>query len=610
MNTMLRKLLFAFLTLFVAEAVAEAVDAQKQAVETAAAVTAAPVPEVTGSLRYRIEGVSKESRENIRAYLGESPKDEASVNRFLSTAVGRTGEALEALGFYEPEIELEVDRSDTPWIASISVEPGDPLRYTAVSVQILGEGQGDSSFADIINSRSPKVGDPLHHGRYEALKQELLQLARRRGYFDAAVVEGRVELDVGQKRATLSLIFDTQGRYRFGTIAADETVIDRELLERLLPFTPGSPYEQKSLLDLRQRLLRLGYFGSVTVLPDLAHRSFPEVPINVAITAAAGHSYEVGVGFSTDTRQRLSLTWQSPRLNRWGHSQESVLRWSPVNPQARVTYSIPLDDPANDVLQLIGKLEDNEFGDLESRQQEFRVRRERTKAGTVRSLQVRALDERWGVFSDDFDASFLLAGASVSSRYRRGNAVDPNRGVSQFYSLEGGSAELGSDEDLLRLYGSVTGLRTLGERWRVVGRIEAGALWTSSDEADDLPPSLAFFAGGDNSIRGFAYQSLGREVGGGNLTQDRSKDDRLVVGGTRLLTGSLELQRYINERWRAAVFIDAGDAFDSGDFNNNVGVGIGVHYLSPVGALRFELANPVSESGGSWRVHVNIGAEF
>jgi translocation and assembly module TamA len=407
----------------------------------------------------------------------------------------------------------------------------------------------------------------------------------------------------------LSLVFDAGRRYRFGSITVDDSIIDRELLDRLLPFESGAPYEQKLLLDLRQRLLRLGYFGSVTVIPQLPERVYPDVPIRVALTPASSHSYELGVGFSTDTKQRLSLTWQSPRLNRWGHSQETAVRWSPVNPQARVTYSIPLDDPANDVLQLIGRLEDNEFGGLESQQREFRVSRERTKGPKVRGVQLRALDEQWGVFNDDFDAKFLLAGASVSSRYRRGNAVDPNRGVSQFYSIEGASADLGSDEDLVRLYGTVTGLRALGERWRVVGRVEAGMLWSSSDKAQELPPSLAFFAGGDNSIRGFAYQSVGREVNAVGFSNVKPESS-LVVGGTRLLTGSLELQRYINEQWRAAVFVDAGDAFDSGDFDSNVGLGIGIHYLSPVGALRFEIANPVSRSGGSWRVHVNIGAEF
>lgn len=560
-------------------------------------------------LRYRIEGVSKEARDNIRAYLGEAPKENAAAEQFINTAPKLVAQALEALGFYDPLVELQVDRRKSPWAADITVQPGEPLEYTAVSVSIVGDGLEDPSLTALMDAQTPKVGDRVHHGRYEALKRELLQLARRRGYFDAEFSESRVAVDVGKKQATLSLVFAAGRRYRFGAISLDESILDRDLLNRLLPFEAGAPYEQKMLLELRQRLLRLGYFGSVTVLPQLPDRAYPDVPIQVVLSSASRHSYELGVGFSTDTRQRLSLTWQSPRLNRWGHSQETALRWSPVNPQARVTYSIPLDDPANDVLQFIARLENNEFGDLESEQRELRVRRERTKAGTVRSLQLRGLDEQWGVFSDDFDASFVLAGASVSSRYRRGNAVDPSRGVSQFYSVEGASVGLGSDEDLLRLYGAVTGLRTLGERWRAVGRVEAGALWTSSDKPQELPPSLAFFAGGDSSIRGFAYQSVGREVTAQGFSNTELKDS-LVVGGTRLLTGSLELQRYINERWRAAVFVDAGDAFDNGDFDLRVGVGIGIHYLSPVGALRFEVANPVSESGGSWRVHVNIGAEF
>ncbi|WOJ94320.1 BamA/TamA family outer membrane protein [Congregibacter variabilis] len=560
-------------------------------------------------LRYGIEGVGKEARENIRAYLGESPKENATAEQFINTAPRLTAEALEALGFYDPVIELQVDRTKRPWAATINVQPGEPLTYTAVSVRILGEGQEDQSLTALMDAQTPKLGDRVHHGRYEVLKQELLQLARRRGYFDADFPESRVAVDVGKRQAALSLVFDAGRRYRFGAVSIDESILDRDLLNRLLPFEPGAPYEQKLLLELRQRLLRLGYFGSVTVLPQLPERVYPDVPIRVALSTASRHSYELGVGFSTDTRQRLSLTWQSPRLNRWGHSQETALRWSPINPQARVTYSIPLDDPANDVLQLIGRLENNEFGDLESEQRELRVRRERTKAGIVRSLQFRGLNEQWGVFSDDFDASFVLAGASVSSRYRRGNAVDPSRGVSQFYSVEGASADLGSDEDLLRFYGTVTALRTLGERWRVVGRVEAGALWTSSDKPSELPPSLAFFAGGDSSIRGFAYQSVGREATAEGFSSAQPNES-LIVGGTRLLTGSLELQRYVTEKWRAAVFVDAGDAFDSGDFDARVGLGIGIHYLSPVGALRFEIANPVSESGGSWRVHVNIGAEF
>jgi translocation and assembly module TamA len=560
-------------------------------------------------LRYLIEGAGKESRENIRAYLGDSLKDSIAAERFLVTAPTRTAQALQALGFYDHEVSLKVDRSRDPWVATISVREGEPLRYAAVTVQLTGEGEGDPLLQNLLNSRAPKVGDVLHHGRYESMKSELQQLATRRGYFDARLEQNRIAIDVAAGEARLILSFDSGPRYGFGTVAVDESLLAPELLSHLLPFQTGDGYEQRLLLELRQRLMRLGYFAGVTVQPDVAARSAQQVPIQVKLISAPRHSYALGLGYSTDTEERVSIAWRSPRLNRYGHSQESVLRWSPVNPQARVTYSIPLDDPANDILQFIARLEDNEFGDLNSTQRELRLRRELTSGASLRGLQLRSLDESWGVFSEDFNARFRLAGGSFSTQSRRGNAVDPSRGLRQFYSVELASSDLGSDSDIARFYGSFTGLHSLGERWRLVARGEAGYLWSSTDSPLALPPSLAFFAGGDNSIRGFAYQSLGRKVTAGDLGRS-PRQGSLVVGGTRLLTGSLEIQRYFREHWRGALFVDAGDAFDNGDFETNVGVGFGVHYLSPVGALRFELANPVSDSDGSWRVHINIGAEF
>ncbi|MEL7047040.1 MAG: BamA/TamA family outer membrane protein, partial [Pseudomonadota bacterium] len=101
----------------------------------------------------------------------------------------------------------------------------------------------------------------------------------------------------------------------------------------------------------------------------------------------------------------------------------------------------------------------------------------------------------------------------------------------------------------------------------------------------------------------------GRELAASAILDTR-RADRLVVGGTRLLTSSVELQRYLTPEWRVAAFVDAGDAFVESDFELNIGVGFGIHYLSPVGALRLEVADPVTSDDRDWRVHINIGAEF
>ena len=116
-----------------------------------------------------------------------------------------------------------------------------------------------------------------------------------------------------------------------------------------------------------------------------------------------------------------------------------------------------------------------------------------------------------------------------------------------------------------------------------------------------------FFAGGNQSIRGFAYQSIGNEI---DVQKSNGKNKTLVVGGDRLVVASLEYQYYFNENWRGALFVDGGDAFDSGEFELNYGAGFGIHYMTPVGAVRVELANSLSDDNPDWRLHFTVGAEF
>ncbi len=558
-------------------------------------------------LTYRIEGASAAVRENLRAYLGPSPRSDDEARRFQVTAPLKAAQALEALGYYDHSIGIDYQEESSRLI--LRVEEGEPLTYTQVSVEVLGDGVDDPVLQEFLSEWTPALGDPVHHGRYESLKAGLQQAARARGYFDASFLQREIQVDVREDRAELTLRYDTGVRYRFGPINHDSQVLRGELMDSLKPYILGEPYQQRTLLELRQRLLRLGYFSSVVVVPDLPARKEGVVPVRVDLDLAPRHSYELGVGYSTDTRQRLSMVWRSPRLNSRGHSQQTSLRWSPVNPELRTIYSIPLDDPANDVLQLVARFEDNEYGDLDSRQASLGIQREWTGDGGVRSLSLRGLGEEWGAFDEDFSARFLLAGASLSNRYRRGDAVDPSAGLSQFYSLELAGKDFGSDEDVLRFQASVAGVRRFSQDWRMVARGELGFVWSSSTRPDELPPSLSFFAGGDNSIRGYGYQSIGREVSRQVLDIDEAPST-LTVGGNRLVTGSLEVQRYFGERWRGALFVDAGDAFLDDDFDLNVGVGFGIHYLSPIGALRLEIADPVSSDEDDWRIHINIGAEF
>ena len=561
---------------------------------------------VAEGLRYRLEGLDDEARDNVVAYLGEAPEDLAGAERFLVTAPDRVGKALEAVGIYDYSLQLDVDRGASPWQLRIAVTHGERVRFSSVDLTLQGAGARDEALAQVVSELAPAVGDALHHGRYEDFKDALLRRARERGYFDARFTRSEVRVNGRLGEAAAILRFASGERSRFGPVSADDDLLSARLLGELLPFDEGDYYQQSRLLELRSRLLRLGYFSSVVVVPELGARVNGTVPITIDLLPAPRHSYEVGVGFSTDTRQRLSLVWSSPRLNRHGHSQRTRLRYSPVNPALNTLYTVPLDAAATDLLQFGARLEDNEFGDLNSTQRELLLQRERSFGAPVVSYHLRALRESWNIVRDDFDATYTLAGASYSRRDRRGNVVDPEAGLSQFYALELAAGDVGSEQDLLRLQAGWTAARRFGERSRVFARLNAGILFAASTRPEDLPPSLSFFAGGDSSIRGFAYQSVGRELSNPLAGEDAT----VVVGGTRLLTGTLEYQRYVFGNWRGALFVDAGDAFADNDLDLKVAVGFGIHYMTPLGALRLELAKPVSAGGGDVRLHINIGAEL
>ncbi|MEM7502514.1 MAG: BamA/TamA family outer membrane protein, partial [Pseudomonadota bacterium] len=135
------------------------------------------------------------------------------------------------------------------------------------------------------------------------------------------------------------------------------------------------------------------------------------------------------------------------------------------------------------------------------------------------------------------------------------------------------------------------------EHGRLLGRATVGA--TAKDDFSELPPSLRFFAGGDESIRGYDYNTLGP-----------ADDEGEVIGGSGLLVASLEYEHRIKGNFFGAVFIDAGNAYDGEDFEPAYGTGLGVKWRSPVGPVRLYLAHPLNQVDRDVRVHVSLGVDL
>ena len=566
-----------------------------------------PPAALGASLEYSVDGLEDELERNALAWLGDPPESAQQRVSFVASAREKVERSLQALGYYSPDINVEVLRTEPAWKLTIEVNPGEPVHIRDITVQLLGPAAADSGFDELLASVPFRPGDVLRHDTYETYKRLLLATGQRRGYFDGKFVHSRVAVETGAGSADVELRYESGRRFRFGELQYDETQISGAQLEALRTFQTGDYFAQGRLQELQAQLQRTGFYSGVLLTPELQQAKDGSIPLDLTLYPAKRHSFDVGIGYSTDTEERVSLTWRTPKINRWGHSQETRLEYSPINPSGRIIYNIPLTHPINDFLQFSARLEDNEFGDIDSQQEELGVRRETRAERWITGYSLRSLSESWELLQDSRTNDYLLPGFSLSRRDRVGSLVDPSSAFSQFYQVEVASESAGSDIDLLRATARFGYIYTLAPDHRLVSRAELGLALVDDSDRQDLAPSLNFFAGGSQSIRGYGYHSVGNEV---RVTRESGDAVTLVVGGDRMVTASIEYQYYFNQTWRGAIFLDGGDAFDEGEFDLHLGAGFGVHYLTPVGAVRLEFANPISEDKPDWRIHFAIGAEF
>ena len=320
------------------------------------------------------------------------------------------------------------------------------------------------------------------------------------------------------------------------------------------------------------------------------------IPIEVRLTPRKRHRYTAGIGYGTDTGVRGRLGWEVRRLNRRGHTLSSELRASEIRQGAHVEYGIPVRNPRTDRLRFTGAVEQEDSATVESDSRSLATHLTRARGRLREDLSLTFLDEDFRLGEQKGSTRLLMPGVAWSYI----QADDPlvtRHGWRAQLELRGATRELISETRFLQLIAGAKYIFPLGSRGRVLTRGRLGTTWMS--EFDELPASVRFFAGGDRSVRGFDYQKLGPSDASGE-----------VIGGKHLLTGSLEYEHRIRGKWRAAVFVDTGNAFDDFGDELETGAGIGVRWESPVGLLRVDIASAVSREDNPLRLHITLGPDL
>ena len=554
-------------------------------------------------LTVEISGIEGDLRRNVEALTGIVTASHAKtvrpghIYRLHEKAPEEIERALQPFGFYHATVRSSLDTRSSPWRASYIVDPGPPTLVSRVDVRVIGEAEGDSAFQAALAHLPLAEGDTLNHPAYERAKTSLGLLAADRGYLDAVWDSSFIRVDLERNRSEIVLYMTTGPRFRFGEVSIDQEWVDMDILEPHIGFQAGDPFDSSYLRDLQSDLAGTTYFANVEIIPrrDLATEDL-RVPIEIHTTPRKTQRWEVGVGYGTDTGPRIRLATEFRRLNRRGQYADGDARLSTTEQSLTARYNIPVGFPYPSLWIVTGR-----YGRIEwvtsKTIQGFAGLSYAHLRGEIREvLTIRYQRDDFEVAADT-GVSYLTQPIAAWTFSEADNRLYTTRGIGGVVELRGALEGFASSASFFRAY---TTLKVIhGLTTRVRGTLKADLGWISTQQFRQLPPSIRFFAGGDRSIRGYDYQSLGPVNSNGDVT-----------GGNSLLVGSAELEYRFLEKWAGAVFFDAGNAFR--DFSGEIaaGTGVGARWISPVGLVRVDVAFGLQKEGSKLRFHLSIGPDF
>ena len=539
---------------------------------------------------------------NVRAHIDtiELPVAAYQYEQYQQRVAEKVVLALQVFGYYHSDVKVSgpADKAKSGnWQVEVTLGP--PTLIRELHIALDGPGADNPVLQQKLAALPLKSGQTLQHEHYEASKAQMHNLALALGYFDFEFSKHSIKVYQSSYSANITLAMNTGQRYHFGELRFPEDERAKALVIDALPFAIGEPYSAEKIALLNQRLKLTQYFRQVLVRPVVADAQDHAVPIEIILTHKPRDNYDLGAGISSDIGPRFTAKWQRPWVNNKGHAMGAELFLSEPERSISLDYRIPLEDPVQNYASFqVGYQTQNEN---DTRSDKFTLAAFRhwtvPDSDWQRTVFLRLEQETYIQGLEPEQTTRLLTPGLTLSRLRSLGGLDIYWGDKQSITLETAADSLFSDINLLRVTAQSKWLRSWNEH-RLLFRADYGAIAT--EDFDQVPSSLRYFAGGDQSIRGFGYRTISP-----SKLNDEGQPE--LVGGRYLAVGSVEYSYPFAQNWRGAVFVDAGTSTNKFGGEIATGIGIGVHWLTLIGPVRLYLARGNSDYESAWRIHFAMG---
>ncbi|PPC83104.1 MAG: outer membrane protein assembly factor [Methylotenera sp.] len=530
-----------------------------------------------------------------------NPRMSPSEWKRLSTEAPKQIKALLATeGYFSPSINLKTTENDSQHIAQFTIEEGDPTLIDSVKITFSGDiaQQSDKTTPNQQQLRDEWLLKPsmtFTQTAWAEAKRSLLTKLLVSRYPNANITSSKAAIDSNQQTAALEISIDSGNTIHFGELVIEGLErYPESIIHNLNPIKPNAVYSQSQLLTFQTRLQESGYFRMVEVTSDAKTASEQNnlAPIKVKVQENQAIKLSTGAGFSTNTGVRTQLTVDHLNL---------------FNRNWRMTSSLRLEQKLQSISGTI-RLPTTENGYRDS----ANAATTRTEIeGQTTTVTQAGVKRAWGTLRrEQYVGANLLAehvnldSADSSDSYaatlgygiilrRTDNNLNPTRGYLFNAQFNGAPLASLSSGTFLQSYFKTQAYYPITKSTQLIARAELGMVHGKNS----APATFLFRAGGDQSVRGYGFQSLG-------VTQGDA-----IVGGRYLTTGSIEIIQWLTPEWGAAIFTDFGNAANTiKDLKPVYGYGLGARWKSPVGPIGADIA--YGQETDEYRMHFNIGVTF
>jgi translocation and assembly module TamA len=577
------------------------------------AATPAPAGERAA---YALEvGAPKELRALLTNYLDlarfqNAPETEAitsaELDRLVAAAATQARALLETEGYFNAEVHVtrEAGAGGMP-LVRVNVEPGVRAVVAQVSLDAIGElnraaeahqAAALDELASLRRQWPLAPGQPFRQSAWNDAKNATIARLRAEGYPAASWNSTGAQVDAQNNSVQLHLVADSGPLFHLGALRIDGLQrYDEASVRHLSTVSVGEPYSEKALLDFQERLQRVGLFEGAVVEIDPDPANAAAAPVLVRVKELPLQQTTIGAGYSANTGPRVTLEHVHRRVFGSQWIAKNKFEFGPLlkSWQGELT-SHPLDGLYRNLVS--GSAEQLRSADQVRNSWSARIGRAQ-ETTRIERLVFAELTHSQLQTSADTSNNDAVSGNFHWTKRALDSVLLPTRGYTLATQSALGFARSTTDENgsFVRAYGRLTVYRPLGAAWYATARVEAGQVFSKADVG--VPDTLLFRAGGDDSVRGYAYRTLGPTV------------DGAVVSGRVLMTGSAEVARPISARLPAfwwALFVDAGNAAGRWkDLQPALGYGVGLRWRSPVGPLRVDLA--YGQEVRKARLHLSVG---